>query len=227
MSFIGSVEDNTDPERLGRIKVSIPPYDGMTTDQLPWAAPLLGACGNSPSNGGLNIPEIGSQVRISFPTHDFTAPFYSGAELNDKNRTTFFDEDYPHTYGYKDSTGNFVKVNKAAETIEIQHSSSTNLKVAPDGSVKLALSNGAYFTFDNDKAFTLSIGALVIEGQANGSLTVTSSADVSINAPTVAINADSIKLNGGVDIAGGASGSFTANGSNIVAANGVVTYIPE
>ena len=112
MSYLGFVEDNNDPEKLGRLRVRIAPYSELAIEELPWACPKLGSHGNSSSYGGLNVPEIGSQVRVDFPSKDLTAPYYSGAELNAVNRTTFFDEDYPNTYGYKDSVGNFTKINK-------------------------------------------------------------------------------------------------------------------
>ena len=89
MSYLGMVEDNNDPNMLGRIKVRIAPYTDFNTEDLPWACPLLGSCGNSSSNCGLNIPEVGSQVRVVFPSQDFTAPYYMGAELNELNKTTF------------------------------------------------------------------------------------------------------------------------------------------
>ena len=86
MSYLGCVEDNRDPEKLGRLKVRIAPYSELATEELPWAYPKLGTHGNSAEYGGLNVPEVGSQVRIDFPSKDLTAPYYSGAELNEVNR---------------------------------------------------------------------------------------------------------------------------------------------
>ena len=128
MSYIGDVIDNKDPKKLGRLKVRISAYADLRDEALPWASPILGSHGNSQDYGGLNVPEIGSQVRVTFPSKDFTAPYYSGAELNERTRTTFFDDDYPNTYGYKDSVGNFVRINKERGTAQVQHYSTTNLQ---------------------------------------------------------------------------------------------------
>ena len=85
MSYIGNVVDNNDPKKLGRVKVQISVYGDLGVDAIPWALPLLGSHGNSVECGGLNVPDLGSQVRVTFPSKDFTAPYYSGAELNETN----------------------------------------------------------------------------------------------------------------------------------------------
>lgn len=224
MSFLGCVEDNNDPDKVGKIKVRISLYSELSTEDLPWAYPLLGSHGNSVEYGGLNIPEVGSQVRITFPSRDFTAPYYSGAELNKVNRMTFFDDDYPYTYGYKDSIGNFIKINKEKGTAQVQHTSSTNMQVAYDGSVKVTLAGGAYFIFDNGKNFDLNIGTLDISGSADGSLEVQANNEINLTAGTFNIEGD-VVIKGNFQPSNGASGSFIANGSYIEVTNGIITSI--
>ena len=224
-SYLGQVEDNRDPKKLGRVKVRISPYMDFEEEDLPWASPTLGTYGNSSEAGGLNIPEIGSQVRVYFPSHDITAPYYTGAELNEHNRTTFFDEDYPDVYGYKDSTGNFVKVNKASGTVQFQHNSSSNVRVAPDGSMQVALSNGAYFTFSNQNNFELDINAINVKGTANGSLTIKANADVNVATNIVRVKANDINLSGAVHAGNGASGQFIAVGNLITVVDGIIVGI--
>ena len=224
-SYLGMVEDNNYPEKLGRLKIRISPYMDFEADDIPWASPTLGTHGNNPNAGGINVPEVGSQVRVYFPTHDLTAPYYMGAELNDLNRTTFFDDDYPHAYGYKDSTGNFIKVNKARKTIQLQHSSSSNVRVAPDGSVQVALSNGAYFTFSNSNAFELSIGTVTISGTPDGSVTIKANSSVNIQSNEVVVSSPNVLFTGGVSVGKGASDQFSADGKIITVTDGIVTSI--
>ena len=224
MSYIGNVVDNNDPKKLGRIKVQISVYGDLGTDALPWASPLLGSHGNSVEYGGLNIPEIGSQVRVTFPSRDLTAPYYSGAELNEGNRTTFFDDDYPNTYGYKDSVGNFIRINKERGIAQLQHSSTTNLQVAPEGSIKVGLAGGAYFIFDNDNNFELNIGTLDINGSADGSLNINANNEVNISAGQVNIKGN-VAISGDLNIKNGANGSFMALGSFVTVENGIIVSI--
>lgn len=224
MSYLGCVEDNRDPEKLGRLKVRIAPYSELATEELPWAYPKLGTHGNSAEYGGLNVPEVGSQVRIDFPSKDLTAPYYSGAELNEVNRTTFFDEDYPNTYGYKDSVGNFMRVNKEKGTVQFQHTTSTNAQVSPDGSIRVSLSNGAYFILDNSNSFSLNIGALDISGTSDGSLDVVSNNEINIEAGTVNIKAN-VTVDGDFKPKNGFSGSFLAMGNLVTVENGIIVGV--
>lgn len=224
MTYIGNVIDNDDPKKLGRVRVQISVYADLAIEAIPWAAPLLASHGNSQDYGGLNVPEIGSQVRVTFPSRDYTAPYYSGAELNENTRTTFFDDDYPHTYGYKDSVGNFVKVNKERGTAQFQHSSTTNMQVAPDGSIKVGLAGGAYFIFDNGNNFDLNIGTLDISGSADGSLDIEANNEINISTGQVNIKGD-VAIEGDLTVTNGVSGSFMAMGNLITVKNGIIVSI--
>lgn len=224
MSYIGNVVDNNDPRKLGRVKVQIALYSELKIEAIPWASPLLASHGNSQEYGGLNVPEIGSQVRITFPSRDYTAPYYSGAELNSTTRTTFFDDDYPHTYGYKDSVGNFMKINKERGTVQFQHSSSTNVQVAPDGSIKVGLAGGAYFIFDNGNNFDINIGTVDVSGSADGSLNVDANNEVNIKTGQMTINGN-VAINGDLNLSNGASGSFYTIGNVVQVENGIIVSI--
>ena len=224
MSYIGNVVDNNDPKKLGRVKVRIALYSELSERAIPWATPLLASHGNSQEYGGLNIPEIGSQVRVTFPSKDFTAPYYSGAELNETTRTTFFDDDYPHTYGYKDSVGNFVRINKERGTAQFQHSSTTNMQVAPDGSIKVGLAGGAYFIFDNGNNFDINIGTLDVSGSADGTLNIDANNEVNISTGQMNIKAN-VAIDGDLNLKNGASGSFMAMGNLVTVENGIITSI--
>lgn len=78
--YRGVVEDNQDPENLGRCKIRVPSVHGALTypiDMLPWARPIV----LSPLNekrGSANLPDIGDIVWVLFEGSDRDAPVYLG-----------------------------------------------------------------------------------------------------------------------------------------------------
>ena len=224
MTYLGCVEDNLDPKKLGRVKVRIAIFDNVPTDDLPWAHPLMGVQGNNQFEGGLHVPEVGSQVRVTFPSKDLTAPYYSGAELNEKNRTKVFDGDYPSTYGFRDSAGNFFSINKARETVQLGHSSGTNLQIMQDGSLKLMLPSGSFILLNSDLSFNMNLGTISISGTPDGTLNVMSLLETSISTTSLNINGD-VTINGGFKPHGGVSGSFITNGNYVEVTDGIITSI--
>lgn len=132
-TYEGEVIDNNDPEKLKRVKVHIPIWDMYTDDQLQWVSPM-GTIGASPNVDKHNIPEIGSKVTIVFNNKDPEDPRYTGASVTESTRCSLFDEDYPNTYGEKDSIGNFVMHNKNTGISVFHHNSGTEIQMDPDGS---------------------------------------------------------------------------------------------
>jgi hypothetical protein len=66
-AYYGTVEDNDDPEELGRLKVRIPQIHStkkIKTGSLPWAMNAYSKGGGSSDRGEYNVPDVGSQVLI-------------------------------------------------------------------------------------------------------------------------------------------------------------------
>lgn len=204
MSYLGTVEDNNDPEKLGRIKIRVAPYSDLPTEDLPWSSPLLGSHGNSSFSGGFNIPEVGSQVRVTFPSKDMTAPYYSGAELTQQNRVTLFDENYPNAYGYKDSNGNFIKVDKTAGTTQWQHESTTNVKTDADGSITVFIRGGTTLNLTSNRTFNLDTGPIEIQGLADGTLNIMTESEMYMQALRTRINCEQVEISGSLSVGTGA-----------------------
>lgn len=78
--YRGIVEDNRDPENLGRCKIRVPSVHGELTypiDILPWARPLT-LYHVSKGKGSVNLPDIGDIVWILFEGSDREFPVYFG-----------------------------------------------------------------------------------------------------------------------------------------------------
>jgi len=75
--FIGVIEDNVDPKRLGRCKVRVLNlFDEIPVEDLPWATPWKDLNGNS-----INLPDKGKDVSVVFDEGNPYKPEYIFAEL--------------------------------------------------------------------------------------------------------------------------------------------------
>lgn len=93
--FLGVVEDNNDPKRLGRVKVRIPLYfENIATENIPWASPWKDLSGNE-----FSAPDIGKIVSVVFDQGNPYLPEYIYAEhfnVNLENKLKSLQEnDYP------------------------------------------------------------------------------------------------------------------------------------
>lgn len=213
-SYVGDVIENNDPEKLNRIKVYIELWDYMTTDEMPWVKPAgSGMTGSSSSNYVHEIPEIGSQVRVSFPSHNPDDPQYSGMEVTTENKGGIFDEDYPNTYGRKDSAGNITMTNKRTGITVYKHHSGTDIQLEKDGAVTLTMPNGSYAHCDAD-------GTWMFKGPR---CTITMEEEIAMFSNEINLNADKINLKAGfVDVQAEYETSITSektgtqfNGGNV------------
>jgi uncharacterized protein involved in type VI secretion and phage assembly len=72
--FAGTVRDNQDPERLGRIKASVP--EVLDDVETGWAKACVPYAG--PSAGFFSLPPVGAGVWIEFEAGDISRPIWTG-----------------------------------------------------------------------------------------------------------------------------------------------------
>lgn len=72
--YRGIVTDNTDPDKLGRIKARVPSVMGET--EVGWALPAFPFAGDG--HGHVMLPEIDSAVWIEFEAGNLDSPIWSG-----------------------------------------------------------------------------------------------------------------------------------------------------
>ena len=69
-TYIGVVEDNADPKKLGRVKARVLDiFDDMSVEDIPWATPWKDLNGNS-----FNVPEVGKVLIVVFDQGDTYKP---------------------------------------------------------------------------------------------------------------------------------------------------------
>ena len=69
-TYIGTVEDNNDPKKLGRVRVRVMDiFDNIPVEDIPWASPWKDLNGNV-----VNIPEKGKVVTVIFDNGNIYKP---------------------------------------------------------------------------------------------------------------------------------------------------------
>lgn len=149
----GRVVDNIDPKKLGRVKIHIP---GIMTDpdftKLPWVYPknAVGS-GGTPDGSAMEVPTIDAELTVEFPYKEIYFGFYTGYLRSTTTRQGLFFEDYPNSYGKRDTQNTFFKVNRAKKYAEFRHTSHTRFLIEKEGETKLQTKSQLDLTAEDGK----------------------------------------------------------------------------
>jgi hypothetical protein len=160
-TYVGTVESNSDPLKLGRLRVRVTElYGDIPADHLPWANPSIpwgGAGPGSPKYTGDDgygmffIPVVGSKVRVRlFRGHPWCVEWYgvhwhkgetpTESQLNPPTNYVIKTPaghliDLHDTNGYiriKDSRGNFITINSQEDNLLISIQNDKREKIDGD-----------------------------------------------------------------------------------------------
>ena len=176
--FTGKVEDNADPDKLGRCKVRVSEVfneKNIPTQDLPWAIPEQTFIGSTVGN--FIIPPVGTYVRVYFDNDEMYSPAYTTKALNREQLPSTIEEDYPNTMVlFETDNGDYFVINRKTLETEFKHASGMSMNIDTEGNVTLDLTGA------DAGALTLSI---------KGDVALTTDGDVSVQA-----DKGSIKLGG-------------------------------
>lgn len=149
----GTVVDNNDPKKLGRVKVQIP---GVLEDsdftKLPWIYPKNAVgFGGTPDGSDLSVPTIDAELTIEFPYKEVYFGFYTGYQRSETTRQGLFFEDYPFSYGKRDTQNTFFKVNRAKRYAEFRHTSRTRFLIEREGELTAESKSQMRFVSEDKK----------------------------------------------------------------------------
>ncbi|MHC2284114.1 uncharacterized protein involved in type VI secretion and phage assembly [Bradyrhizobium diazoefficiens] len=214
------VTDNSDPEKRGRVKLTIPSVLGSTASE--WALPVT-PYGGAAGIGFFAIPPVDAQVVAEFMEGDISAPLWTGTFWRQQSEMP---EELPsgeptlkllktesgHLFSLEDKDGE--------ETITLKSSAGATLELDPEGSVALTDKNGATVTVD------AKAGEIRIEDTNGNALVLSSSGiaatdgsgnEISTSASGVKVSGATIEVKGQSVVLGGAGGEPLVKGPSFMA----------
>jgi len=177
--FTGKVEDNIDPDKLGRCRIRVyGVFEGdILTSELPWAKPDFSFTG-SPM-GNFIVPPIDTLVRVYFDNNDIYNPVYTTKVINVDNMPSDKDTDYPDTMiFFETEQGESFLVNRKTLESTYNHASGTIIKIDKNG--KILIDNSAatgsfeitikgdikFISQEGDISFEAPKGSILLGGDA-------------------------------------------------------------
>lgn len=148
----GIVMENSDPKKIGRIKVFVKGYIEGSVANLPWCIPEYPIVnGGSPGMLNFSVPEIGAAVSVIFQGGNPYVPMYVGAWVSENMHVDqLFGEDYPNTTGVVHPSGSFSRTNNALNYSEFFHSSGSLIRMNGRGDIELVAPNNLLMRVDGE-----------------------------------------------------------------------------
>jgi hypothetical protein len=186
-SYIGKVEDITDPLFEGRCRVRVfSLFDDIDVNDLPWAVPYGKPTffGQDARAGSISIPKVGAIVRIKFSNGDIYAPEYSqvqeiGDDIKQELRKggkkyagahfILFDGDEEIKFWFDRQIGlqmelkkSFIRIDNATSNVLIEHKDNLSA-IALEGNVIRIVSDSEVQVTTGSKA-TITAKTVHIKG---------------------------------------------------------------
>ena len=146
--YRGFVSDNSDPNQVGRLKVTVPSVLGDTVTG--WALPCL-PFGGLADQGLFTIPEVGAQVWVEFEEGELSHPIWVGTFWQASGDVPSEGAiSPPTTRVLKTPSGHVLQFDDAsgAEQYRLHHPAGSEMTIDPQGTIALTDANGATVTLD-------------------------------------------------------------------------------
>jgi len=202
--YRGHVTDTEDPERRGRIRVTVPSVLGDSDSQ--WAEPAFPYGGGS-NYGFVAVPPVDSAVIVEFLEGDASAPIWTGTfwrpadevpEDYTGQQTKLIQTESGHRLVFDDTGGSeTVTLHSASDAvITMNHEGSIDLKDKTNARVSIDAAAGEIVIEDsNGNSLTLSSSGISCE-DGSGNQIVTSAGGVEVKGATINIEGQSVSLGG-------------------------------
>jgi hypothetical protein len=170
MKFVGRVESNDDPQRLGRARVRVfGKFDDLAVEDLPWAWPGNGTGFGQDGGSSLSIPKNGSIVEVEFDSGDLYMPVYKSAAEPSPNLVDLIRGSYDGAHGVLVDELEKLRIYYTREKgLEINLDDS-RVNIASDGSITIEHKGtpsiielrGGTITITSDSEINLTAGSRI------------------------------------------------------------------
>ena len=206
--YRGFVKDRSDPEKRGRLRLTVPSLFGSAITD--WALPCF-AAGGAAGHGTFVVPEVDSQVWVEFEGGNVAAPIWTGCFFqHERDVPEAARRATPSCMLFRTAGGHELRFEDAEgeESIVLRHAGGAEFAVDAKGSVVLKNKHGAQLALDAEE------GVLRLEDALGNALVMNDtgieavdihqnklifgSSGVTIKAPNVVLDATSVRLGSGV-----------------------------
>ena len=138
--FIGIVENNNDPEKMGRCQIRIHGiHDDIPTSNLQWMHPDFPlSIGYS---GSFIVPEKDTSVLVKFVDGDIYQARYYGKAMDNHSGTfkrSNKDDSYPDTcILYETKNGDYLKINRSKGEFYLRTGSGSSISIDTNGNIEI------------------------------------------------------------------------------------------
>ena len=95
MEYIGKVIYNEDTTHTGRCKVRVfGLFDNLKDENIPWFTPMNSSIFSAGGAGSLDVPKIGTIVRVKFSNNDYYSGEYMALQCVDPALVKEIEDDY-------------------------------------------------------------------------------------------------------------------------------------
>lgn len=204
--YRGSVVDNQDPEKRGRLKLRIPSVLG--DQESDWALPCL-PFGGGASFGTFAVPEVDAAVWVEFEEGDMHRPIWTGTfwqQTDDVPEDAAKDE--PTTRLIQTPSGHILQFDDASgeEQFRLHHPSEAEVVIDSNGSITLTDASDNMVNLDasgntvvvedaNGNSINMSSSGVVVE-DANGNKIEMAASGVKVEGQMITIQGSMVNLGG-------------------------------
>ncbi len=175
---VGKVTNNSDPDGLGRVRVTFPWLSDA--DESFWARIAAPMAGND--RGVYFLPEVDDEVLVMFERGDVRIPYVIGCLWNGKDQAPASNADGKNNLRViKSRSGHLIKLNdeEGKETVEIIDSSTRNSIVIDTANNTITITSGQDLVLSAPEgSITLTAKQIAIESSADAKITAGGGMDV-------------------------------------------------